>query len=44
MAEIAEKLQYKSPDSAKMAVHDCRKKLNTILSDRPELLEELRDI
>lgn len=44
MAEIAEKLQYKSPDSAKMAVHDCRKKLNTILSDRPELLDELREI
>lgn len=44
MAEIAEKLQYKSPDSAKMAVHDCRKKLNTLLSERPELLEELREI
>ena len=44
MAEIADKLQYKSPDSAKMAVHDCRKKLNTILSDRPELLDELREI
>ncbi|MEY3249748.1 MAG: hypothetical protein RL742_1791 [Bacteroidota bacterium] len=44
MAEIAEKLQYKSPDSAKMAVHDCRKKLNNLLSERPELLKELREI
>jgi len=44
MVEIAEKLQYKSPDSAKMAVHDCRKKLNSILSERPELLDELREI
>ncbi len=44
MVEIAEKLQYKSPDSAKMAVHDCRKKLNTLLSDRPALLDELREL
>ncbi len=44
MGEIAEKFGYKSHDSAKMAVHDCRKKLNTILSDRPEWLEELREI
>lgn len=44
MGEIAEKFDYKSHDSAKMAVRDCRKKLNTILSERPELLEELREI
>lgn len=44
MVEIAERLHYKSPDSAKMAVHDCRKKLNTILAERPELLDELREI
>ncbi len=44
MVEIAEKLQYKSPDSAKMAVHDCRKKLNILLSERPEWLDELREL
>ena len=44
MGEIADKFQYKSHDSAKMAVRDCRKKLNTNLSERPELLEELREI
>lgn len=44
MEEIAENFQYKSADSAKMAVRDCRKKLNIILSKRPELLEELREI
>lgn len=44
MVEIADMLQYKSPDSAKMAVHDCRKKLNAFLSDRPDLLDELREL
>lgn len=41
-AEIAEMLQYRSADSAKMAVSDCRKKLNTVLTEHPELLAELR--
>lgn len=42
MTEIAEKLNYKSPDVAKMAAQDCRKKLNLYLAARPELLAELR--
>jgi len=41
MAEIAEKMEYKSPDVAKMAVHDCRKRLHTYLTERPTLLAEL---
>lgn len=44
MEELAEKFQYKSDDSAKMAVRDCRKKLNTILSENPQFLEALREI
>lgn len=42
MAEIAEKLNYKTPDVAKMAVLDCRKKLNLYLAERPDLLAELK--
>ena len=42
MAEIAEKLSYKTPDVAKMAVLDCRKKLNLYLAERPDLLAELK--
>ncbi|MBN8680326.1 MAG: sigma-70 family RNA polymerase sigma factor [Chitinophagales bacterium] len=41
-AEIAEMLQYRSADSAKMAVSDCRKKLNQVLTEHPELIAELR--
>lgn len=44
MAEIAEKLNYKTPDVAKMAVMDCRKKINQYLAERPELLAELREL
>ena len=44
MAEIAEKVGYKSTDVAKMAVQDCRKKLNQFLSQRPDLLAELREL
>lgn len=42
MAEIAEKMNYKSPDVVKAAAQDCRKKLNNILATRPELLAEFR--
>jgi hypothetical protein len=35
-------LQYRSADSAKMAVSDCRKKLNQVLTEHPELIAELR--
>ena len=44
MAEIAEKMNYKSADVAKMALLDCRKKLNNYLSGRPDLLAELRTL
>ncbi len=44
MAEIAEKLNYKTPDVAKMAVLDCRKKLNLYLAERPDLLAELKSL
>ena len=44
MAEIAKKIGYKSTDVAKMAVMDCRKKLNQFLSTRPDLLTELREL
>lgn len=44
MAEIAEKLQYKSPDVAKMAAQDCRKKLNQYLAERPDLLATLKSL
>lgn len=44
MAEIAEKLGYKTSDVAKMAVQDCRKKLNQLLTQRPDLLDELREL
>lgn len=43
MEEIAEKMQYKSADSAKSAHHDCRKKLND-LTQRPEVLQALREL
>lgn len=43
MAEIAEKMHYKSPDVAKMAVHDCRKRLHAYLTEHPALLAELRE-
>lgn len=42
MTEIAGQLNYKSPDVAKMAVLDCRKKLNQYLAERPALLAELK--
>jgi RNA polymerase sigma factor (sigma-70 family) len=42
MAEIAEMMQYRSPDVAKMAVRDCRGHLHTYLTERPTLLAELR--
>lgn len=41
-AEIAEMADYRSAESAKMAVYDCRKKLNIKLSENPEWLHELR--
>jgi RNA polymerase sigma factor (sigma-70 family) len=44
MAEIAAQFGYKTSDVAKMAVQDCRKKLNQLLAQRPELLAELREI
>lgn len=44
MAEIAEQMQYKSPDVAKMAVHDCRKRLHAYLTQHPALLAELREL
>lgn len=44
MAEIAEKMNYKSPDVAKMAAQDCRKKLNHYLAERPGLLAELNEL
>lgn len=44
MAEIAEKLNYKSPEVAKMAAMDCRKKLNQYLAERPDLLAELKSL
>lgn len=44
MAEISEKLSYKSADVAKMAIQDCRKKLQKILTERPDLLAELREL
>lgn len=44
MAEIAEKLNYKSPEVAKMAAMDCRKKLNQYLAERPALLAELKSL
>lgn len=44
MAEIAEKIGYKSADVAKMAVQDCRKKLQQLLIQRPDLLAELREL
>jgi len=43
MDEIAEKMQYKSADSAKAAHYECRKKLNDV-SQRPEVLQELREL
>lgn len=42
MAEIAEKAPYKSADVAKMAVKDCRKKIQQILLQQPDLMAELR--
>ncbi len=44
MAEIAEKMNYKSADVAKMAIQDCRKKLNKFLAERSGLLDELREL
>lgn len=44
MAEIAEKIGYKSADVAKMAVQDCRKKMHQLLIQRPDLMAELRDL
>lgn len=44
MAEIAEQLNYKSPEVAKMAAMDCRKKLNQYLAEHPDLLAELKSI
>ncbi|MEZ4893970.1 MAG: hypothetical protein R2778_13265 [Saprospiraceae bacterium] len=43
MAEIAQEMNYKSSNSAKMAVMDCRKKLNEYLTENPELVAELLD-
>lgn len=44
MAEIAQQIGYKSTDVAKMAVQDCRKKLHQFLTQRPDLLAELREL
>ena len=44
MEEIAQELSYKSADSAKMAVHDCRKKLNEMLAKRPDWLKEFNNL
>ena len=44
MAEIAEKVNYKNADAAKVAVMACRKKLNKILSERTDLLNELHEL
>lgn len=44
MAEIAQKIGYKTPDSAKMAVADCRKKAHQFLIGKPQLLKELLEI
>lgn len=41
MAEIAEKLNYKSPDVAKSALYECRKRLIAYISGRPDLIAEL---
>jgi RNA polymerase sigma factor (sigma-70 family) len=44
MTEIAEKMNYKSKDVAKMALYNCREKLNLFLKDRPDLRDELREL
>ena len=42
--EIAKELGYKDAQTAKLATHDCRKKLSHFLRDHPTILSELRDI
>ncbi|MFZ4477812.1 MAG: RNA polymerase sigma factor [Saprospiraceae bacterium] len=42
MAEIAEKLNYKNQNVAKMAAQDCRNKFRKYLTERPELVAEIR--
>ncbi len=44
MAEIAEMMQYKTPDVAKAAANECRKKLNKYLAENPDLLAELNEL
>jgi len=41
MPEIAEMMGYKTSHVAKSALYECRKRLNTYLSGRPDLIAEL---